>query len=334
MWIEEYLFFPKTLFQKIISIIFIPFSFLYCLIVYFRFHKKYKDTLTEHQIKKILIDKLKEKGFSVEKEVEIQIKEGEKIYGRRFIDLVVDNEIIIELKNTVIDRDVKKWVSQLRQYLKLWNYKVGLLFNFWSRWVLEKVRLNNYSKQSLQTSISSSDLWTLINRWVFPGVQWGPHVHIIAAKAVAFGEILKNNKKDWQNYAKQVVKNAQVLAEELIKKWRKVFTGWTDNHIVLVDVANSFPEFKLDWKIAEETLEKIWISINKNAIPYDTKPPLRPSGIRIWTPAVTTRWLKEDDIKQIAEIIDKALKNYKDKQILEDLHRQVRQICQKYPLWF
>lgn len=187
----------------------------------------------------------------------------------------------------------------------------------WPRWALIYCR-KEFEKQ--------------INRWVFPGVQWWPHEHIIVAKAVAFWEILKNNKKDWQNYTQQVVKNAKVLAQELIKRWRKVFTWWTDNHIVLVDVANSFPELNLDWKIAEETLEKIWISINKNAIPYDSRPPLRPSGIRIWTPAVTTRWLKEDDIVQIAEIIDEALKNYKNRQALDNLGRQIRQICQKYPL--
>ena len=189
----------------------------------------------------------------------------------------------------------------------------------WPRWAII------YSRKELESKI---------NRWVFPGVQWGPHVHIIAAKAVAFWEILKNEKKEWKIYAKQVVKNAQVLAEELIKKWRKVFTWWTDNHIVLVDVANSFPELKLDWKIAEETLEKILISVNKNAVPYDTRPPLRPSGIRIGTPAVTTRGLKEKEILKIANIIDKALKNWKDEELLKQLKEEVLEICNQYKLWY
>ncbi len=207
----------------------------------------------------------------------------------------------------------------------------------WPRWALiyykkREIEVKKNYKNSLQTSTRSSDLWTLINRGVFPGIQWWPHEHIIAAKAVAFWEILKNEKKDWKKYAQQVVENAQILAYKLIEKWWSVLTGWTENHIVLVNVADSFPELKLDGAIAEQTLEKIWISINKNALPFDSRPPLRPSGIRLWTPAITTRWFKSQDIEILASIIDQALKNYKDQDLLRDLAQKVKELAHKYPL--
>ncbi len=171
-----------------------------------------------------------------------------------------------------------------------------------------------------------------INRWVFPGIQWGPHEHIVLAKAVAFGEILKDNKVWWKKYVKQVLKNAQTLANTLIDRWWKIITNGTDNHLVLMDVAWSFPELGLDWKVAENTLEKIWISINKNSIPFDTNPPLRPSWIRLGSPALTTRWFASEEFMQIWDIIDTALKNYNNSKVLNDLKQQVLWLAQKFPL--
>ncbi len=187
----------------------------------------------------------------------------------------------------------------------------------WPRWALV------YCKKNIESKI---------NRGVFPGIQWWPHEHVIFAKSVAFWEILKNEKKDRKEYIQQVVKNAKVLAREFIQKWRNVITWWTENHIVLVNVADSFDNLNLDWKIAEQVLEKVWISINKNAIPYDKRPPLKPSWIRLWTPAITTRWFKENDIIFLSGIIDKALKNWKNDDVLFDLKKEILKLCNKYPL--
>ena len=176
------------------------------------------------------------------------------------------------------------------------------------------------------------DLKSSINRGVFPGVQWWPHDHIVLAKAVAFGEILSNDKTDRKKYVNQILQNAKVLAESLSARWWKLITGGTDNHLILVDVAWSFPELKIDGKIAEKTLEKIGLSINKNSIPFDTNPPLRPSGIRLGTPALTTRGFGTAEFEQIWAIIDQALKNWQDEDLLEELHSQVANLAQKFPL--
>ena len=122
-----------------------------------------------------------------------------------------------------------------------------------------------------------------IDRAVFPGLQGGPHENLIAAKAVAFGEALKPEFKDYQT---QVIKNAQTLATELQKNGFKIVSGGTDNHLMLVNV---FDTFEVTGKDAEHALEKVGLSVNKNMVPYDTRPPMNPSGIRIGTPAATTR---------------------------------------------
>lgn len=140
-----------------------------------------------------------------------------------------------------------------------------------------------------------------IARAVFPGVQWGPHENLIAAKAVAFKEALDPSFKI---YASQVVKNAKVFASELMNAWFKVVSNGTDNHLVLVDV---FSSFWVTGKEAEKVLELVGLSTNKNMIPYDPRKPLDPSGIRIWTPAATTRWMKEDEIKIIAKIFTQSI---------------------------
>ncbi len=141
-----------------------------------------------------------------------------------------------------------------------------------------------------------------IDRAVFPGVQWWPHENLIAWKAVAFKEALEPEFKD---YVKQVIINAQTLAEELINAWFRIESNWTDNHLLLVDV---FSSFWVTGKEAEKALELVGLSTNKNMIPYDPRKPLDPSWIRIGTPAATTRWMKETEMKVIASVFTWAIK--------------------------
>ena len=141
-----------------------------------------------------------------------------------------------------------------------------------------------------------------IDRAVFPGIQGGPHQNLIAWKAVAFGEALK---PEFKTYVKQIVSNAKVLGNQLMDNWFKIESGWTDNHLLLVDV---FSSFWVTWKEAERALELVGLSTNKNMIPYDPRKPMDPSGIRIWTPAATTRWMKESEMKTIASVFTKTIK--------------------------
>ena len=145
-----------------------------------------------------------------------------------------------------------------------------------------------------------------IARAVFPGVQWGPHENLIAAKAVAFKEALQ---PEFREYTAQVIKNAKVLAEELMNNWFEITSNGTDNHLMLIDV---FSSFWVTWKEAERALELVGLSTNKNMIPYDPRKPMDPSGIRIWTPAATTRGMKENEMKIIAKIFTDTLKVTKD----------------------
>ncbi|HSX37033.1 MAG TPA: serine hydroxymethyltransferase [Patescibacteria group bacterium] len=167
---------------------------------------------------------------------------------------------------------------------------------------------------------------TLIDRAVFPGMQGGPHEHIIAAKAVAFGEALKPEFKD---YAKQIVANAKVLADELQKRGFKLITGGTSNHLILADVYSSFG---LDGKVVEEALDKIGLTLNKNAIADDKLPPFRPSGVRLGTPAITTRGLVEKDMEQIAEWMKQAIDNREDEAKLNKLRDEVKTFALQFPL--
>ena len=150
--------------------------------------------------------------------------------------------------------------------------------------------------------MSKKDHEKVIARAVFPGVQWWPHENLIAAKAVAFKEALQ---PEFKEYAKQIIINAKTLWNELIKNWFKIISNWTDNHLLLIDV---FSSFWVTWKEAEKVLELVWLSANKNMIPYDLRKAMDPSWIRIWTPAVTTRWMKEEEMKIIALIFTKAIK--------------------------
>lgn len=175
--------------------------------------------------------------------------------------------------------------------------------------------------------MSKESFWPALARAVFPWVQWGPHENLIAAKAVAFKEALSDDFKD---YTRQVIDNARQLSESLKEKWFKIISGWTDNHLILVDV---FSSFGLSWKEAEIALEKIWISCNKNMIPYDTRKPLDPSGIRLGTPAITTRWMWLNEMKLIAEYIFEAVNNKDNEQILNLLKEKVKELCVKFPIY-
>ena len=165
------------------------------------------------------------------------------------------------------------------------------------------------------------NLPTLIDRAVFPGTQGGPHMHTIAAKAVAFGEALQPEFKD---YAEQIVKNAKRLAEELQKRGFKLVTGGTSNHLILADIRSSFG---IDGKEAEIAMDKIGLTLNANAIPDDPLPRFRPSGIRLGTPAVTTRGAKEDDMKKIAEWMRRSIDNRDNDDELTELRKEVVEFC-------
>jgi len=158
---------------------------------------------------------------------------------------------------------------------------------------------------------------TLIDRAVFPGMQGGPHMNTIAAKAVAFNEALQPEFKD---YAKQVVKNASVLADELTKKGFKLITGGTSNHLILVDVKASFG---VTGKVVEVALDKIGLTLNANVIPDDKLPAFAPSGIRLGTPAMTTRGLKEDDMLVVADWMARAIESRDDQEALSVIRNEV-----------
>lgn len=165
-----------------------------------------------------------------------------------------------------------------------------------------------------------------IDKACFPGFQGGPHMNNIAAKAVAFGEALKPS---FQTYAKQILKNAKVLEKELRNHGFKIMFGGTDNHMVLVDV---FGSKGVSGKEAETALDKIGISLNKNMIPDDLRSPMDPSGVRIGVPAVTTRGMKEKEVKQIAKWIKEAVENHQNQKILNKLHQEVIMLCKKFPI--
>lgn len=167
---------------------------------------------------------------------------------------------------------------------------------------------------------------TLIDRAVFPGMQGGPHMHIIAAKAVAFGEALR---PEFKTYAVQIVKNAAALAEAMKARGFHLVTGGTTNHLILADVHKSFA---LDGKVVEEVLDQIGLTLNKNAVADDPLPPFRPSGIRLGTPAVTTRGLKEKDMEQIAEWMKQAIDARDDAAKLAKLRDAVKTFALAYPL--
>ncbi len=165
-----------------------------------------------------------------------------------------------------------------------------------------------------------------LNSSVFPGNQGGPLMHVIAAKAVALKEALTPEFKDYQ---RQIVKNAKALAAALIKKGFKLISGGTDNHLMLMDLRQS----ELTGKVAQETLDKARITVNRNTVPFETRSPFVTSGIRIGTPAVTTRGMKEKEMETIAEFISRALGNVSEEAILRSIGDDVRELCRKFPIY-
>lgn len=167
---------------------------------------------------------------------------------------------------------------------------------------------------------------TLIDRSIFPGMQGGPHMHVIAAKAVAFAEALKPEFKD---YAAQIVKNAAVLADELQKQGFQLVTGGTSNHLILADVHKSFG---IDGKEVEVALDKIGLTLNANAVADDPLPPFRPSGIRLGTPAITTRGLRDEHMPQLASWMKQAIDARSDESKLQVLRNEVKTFVAQFPL--
>lgn len=168
----------------------------------------------------------------------------------------------------------------------------------------------------------------ILDGGVFPGTQGGPLEHIIAAKAVAYQEALQPEYKD---YCKQVMKNAQVLAGAMVEKGYQIISGGTDNHLMLIDLRAKSET--LTGKIAENTLVKADITVNKNAVPFETRSPFVTSGIRIGTPAVTTRGMKESEMLKIAELIDRVLTNTNDDHIIAQVKKEVNELSLNFPLY-
>jgi glycine hydroxymethyltransferase len=164
-----------------------------------------------------------------------------------------------------------------------------------------------------------------VDRAIFPGMQGGPHDHITAAKAVAFGEVLQ---KSFKTYAKQVIKNAQCLAQEFLKLGYQVISGGTDNHLFVLNLG----EKGIGGREAEQILEGVGISVSRSTIPNDPNPPMNPSGVRIGTPAVTTRKMKEREMKKIAKWVDLALNNRENKKVLVQIKKEVREMCLRFPI--
>lgn len=189
--------------------------------------------------------------------------------------------------------------------------------------VLAKGSVGNPLKQVEKTL---DNLPTLIDREIFPGFQGGPHMNNIAAKAIALGEA---QKPQFQEYSKQILANAKRLADEMMKRSFKLVTNGTDNHLIMADVYTSFG---VDGRVAQETLDKIGLSANCNSIPDDPLPPFKPSGLRLGTPAITTRGLKENHMSQLAEWMTKAIKNQSDEKLLNKLSNEVKEFSLQFPL--
>ena len=166
----------------------------------------------------------------------------------------------------------------------------------------------------------------LIDSMVMPGIQGGPLMHIIAAKAVAFGEALQPSFKD---YTSQIVQNAQILAEAFLNKDYHLVSGGTDTHVILIDLTNK----KITGKAAEKALEKAGITVNKNMVPFDERSPFITSGIRIGTPAITTRGMKEDQMLIICDLIDQVISDPENDDVISNVISIVKELCDSFPLY-
>jgi glycine hydroxymethyltransferase len=169
-------------------------------------------------------------------------------------------------------------------------------------------------------------LGEVLDSGVFPGTQGGPLMHVIAAKAVAFGEALQDN---FATYAQQIIDNAQALAEALIERDYNLVSGGTDNHLVLVDLRNK----DLTGKQAEQALEAAGITANKNMVPYDDKSPFVTSGIRLGTPALTTRGFGPDELRHVADLIDRVLADPSNEDVQQAVRNEVKALCDAFPLY-
>jgi len=166
---------------------------------------------------------------------------------------------------------------------------------------------------------------TLIDRAIIPGIQGGPHNHQTAAIAVALKEAMQ---PEFKEYAKQVIKNAKTLADELLSRGYRLVTGGTSTHLLLIDLSNK----NVTGKQAENALGKAGITVNKNTIPHDPRKPFDPSGIRMGTPALTTRGMKEDEMKTIVDYIDHAISNSENDALLSSIHDDIEELCEQFPL--
>jgi len=168
----------------------------------------------------------------------------------------------------------------------------------------------------------------LLNSAVFPGIQGGPLEHVIAAKAVAFGEALTDN---YMTYILQVQKNAEAMADAFIAKGYHVISDGTDNHLMLIDLRSKFPE--ITGKVVENTLVKADITVNKNMVPFDSRSPFQTSGLRVGTPAITTRGLKEEHMPIIVDLIDEVISNIDSEAVLESVKKRVNELMKDFPLF-
>ncbi|GAB1403553.1 hypothetical protein MASR1M74_07310 [Lentimicrobium sp.] len=168
----------------------------------------------------------------------------------------------------------------------------------------------------------------MLDSAVFPGIQGGPLEHVIASKAVAFGEALSD---EFMEYIVQVKKNAQVMANAFVEKGYHVISGGTDNHLMLIDLRPKFPD--LTGKVAENTLVQADITINKNMVPFDSRSPFTTSGIRVGTPAVTSRGLKEQHMLQIVDLVDEVLANVDNQDVIQSVRKTVNELMNTFPLF-
>lgn len=169
---------------------------------------------------------------------------------------------------------------------------------------------------------------TVLNSAVFPGIQGGPLEHVIAAKAVAFGEALTDS---YFEYILQVKKNAEVMSQAFVDRGYKVISGGTDNHLMLIDLRSKFPE--ITGKLVENTLVKADITINKNMVPFDSRSPFQTSGLRVGTPAITTRGLKENHMEPIVDLIDEVISNIESEEVIGSVRKKVNAMMRDFPLF-
>lgn len=174
---------------------------------------------------------------------------------------------------------------------------------------------------------NSDELIKKINKTIFPGIQGGPLMHIIAAKAVCFKEAMSD---EFKKYQEQVITNSKVLSEELKKLNYAIVAGGTDNHMLLVNVKKSLG---ITGKLAENVLDEVAITCNKNTVPYDDEKPMYGSGIRLGVASITTRGFKETEVKEVAHLIDRTLRNHKDKELLKEIKEEVIKLTDRFPIY-